>query len=54
MVRVKSDRATIHALWVAIRTSSYVPPRPPEPNAHQLMLFTRIMDELRSQVELEG
>ena len=25
-----------------------------EPNAHQLMLFTKTHDELRSQVELEG
>ena len=25
-----------------------------EPNAHQLMLFCRTIDELRSQVELEG
>ena len=25
-----------------------------EPNAHQLMLFTNTLDELRSQVELEG
>ena len=25
-----------------------------EPNAHQLMLFTKPLDELRSQVELEG
>ena len=25
-----------------------------EPNAHQLMLFTKTIDELRSQVELEG
>ena len=25
-----------------------------EPNAHQLMLFTKTLDELRSQVELEG
>ena len=24
------------------------------PNAHQLMLFTKTLDELRSQVELEG
>ena len=25
-----------------------------EPNAHQLMLFTKTLDDLRSQVELEG
>ena len=25
-----------------------------EPNAHQLMLFTKILDELRDQIELEG
>ena len=25
-----------------------------EPNAHQLMLFTKTLDELRSQLELEG
>ena len=25
-----------------------------EPSAHQLMLFTKTLDELRSQVELEG
>ena len=25
-----------------------------EPNPHQLMLFCRTIDELRSQVELEG
>ena len=25
-----------------------------QPNAHQLMLFTKTLDELRSQVELEG
>ena len=25
-----------------------------EPNAHQLMLFTKTLDELRAQVELEG
>ena len=25
-----------------------------EPNAHQLMLFTKTLDELRDQVELEG
>ena len=25
-----------------------------EPNAHQLMLFTKTLDELRSQVQLEG
>ena len=26
----KPDTATVHAQWVAIRTYSYVPPRPPE------------------------
>ena len=25
----KPDTATVHAQWVAIRTYSYVPPRPP-------------------------
>ena len=25
-----------------------------EPNAHQLMLFTKTLDEMRSQLELEG
>ena len=25
-----------------------------EPNAHQLMLFTKTLDELRDQIELEG
>ena len=31
----KPDAATDHAQWVAIRTYSYVPPRPPEPMTRQ-------------------
>ena len=27
----KPDTETVHAQWVAIRTYSYFPPRPPEP-----------------------
>ena len=32
------DTATVHAQWVAIRTYSYVPPRPPEPMTRRRML----------------
>ena len=34
----KPDTATVHAQWVAIRTYSYVPPRPPEPTTRRRML----------------
>ena len=34
----KPDTPTDHAQWVAIRTYSYVPPRPPEPIARRRML----------------
>ena len=34
----KPDTATVHAQWVAIRTYSYVPPRPPEPMTRRRML----------------
>ena len=34
----KPDKATVHAQWVAIRTYSYVPPRPPEPMTRRRML----------------
>ena len=34
----KPDTTTVHAQWVAIRTYSYVPPRPPEPMTRRRML----------------
>ena len=34
----KTDTATVHAQWVAIRTYSYVPPTPPEPMTRRRML----------------
>ena len=34
----KPDTATVHAQWVAIRTYSYVPPRPPQPMTRRRML----------------
>ena len=34
----KPDTTTVHAQWVAIRTFSYVPPRPPEPMTRRRML----------------
>ena len=34
----KPDTATIHAQWVAIRTYSYGPPRPPEPMTQRRLL----------------
>ena len=34
----KPDTATVHSQWVAIRTYSYVPPRPPEPMTRRRML----------------
>ena len=34
----KPDTATVHAQWVAIRTYSYVPPRPPEPMTRRRLL----------------
>ena len=34
----KPDTAIVHAQWVAIRTYSYVPPRPPEPMTRRRML----------------
>ena len=34
----KPDTATVHAQCVAIRTYSYVPPRPPEPMTRRRML----------------
>ena len=34
----KPDMATVHAQWIAIRTYSYVPPRPPEPMTRRRML----------------
>ena len=34
----KPDTSTVHAQWVAIRTYSYVPPRPPEPMTRRRML----------------
>ena len=34
----KPDTATVHAQWVAIRTYSYVPLRPPEPMTRRRML----------------
>ena len=34
----KLDTAMVHAQWVAIRTYSYVPPRPPEPMTRRRML----------------
>ena len=34
----KPDTATDHAQWVAIRTYSFVPPRPPEPMTRRQML----------------
>ena len=35
----KPVTATVHAQWVAIRTYSYVPPRPPEPMTRRRMLL---------------
>ena len=32
------DTATVYAQWVAFRTYSYVPPRPPEPMTRRRML----------------
>ena len=32
------DTATVHAQWVAIRTYSFVPPRPPEPLTRRRLL----------------
>ena len=37
-VKKYPDTATVHAQWVAIRTYSYVPPRPPEPMTRRWML----------------
>ncbi len=33
----KPSMAKVHAQWVAIRTYSYVPPRPPEPMTRRRM-----------------
>ena len=40
----KPDTATVHAQWVAIRTYSYVPPRPPEPMTRRRMLRHNAID----------
>ena len=34
----KPDTATVHAQWVAVRTYSWVPPRPPVPQTRRRML----------------
>ena len=34
----KPDSATVHVQWVAVRTYSWVPPRPPAPQARRRML----------------
>ena len=34
----KADSATVHAQWVAVRTYSWVPPRPPVPQTRRRML----------------
>ena len=34
----KPDMATVHAQWVATRTYSYIPPRPPEPMNRRRLL----------------
>ena len=34
----KPDSATVHAQWVAVRTYSWVPPRPPVPQTRRRML----------------
>jgi hypothetical protein len=38
LYRLKPDPARVHARLVAIRTYSYVPPRPPEPMTRRRML----------------
>ena len=42
----KPDTATVHAQWVAIRTYSYVPPRPPEPMTRRRMLRHNVIEGL--------
>ena len=39
LYRLKPDPARVHARLVAIRTYSFVPPRPPEPMTWRLMLW---------------
>ena len=37
LCNLKTDTATVHAQWLAIRTNSYVPPCPPEPMTRRRM-----------------
>ena len=38
LCQFKPDSATVHAQWVAVRTYSWVPPRPPVPQTRRRML----------------
>ena len=38
LCQFKPDAATAHAQWVAVRTYSWVPPRPPVPQTRRRML----------------
>ena len=38
------DTATVHAHWVAIRTHSYVPSRPPEPMTRRRLLRHNVIE----------
>nr|WP_115093539.1 DUF1651 domain-containing protein [Synechococcus sp. UW106] len=38
LCQFKPDSATVHAQWVAVRTYSWVPPRPPVPHTRRRML----------------
>lgn len=38
VVQFKHDLATAHVQWVAVRTYSWVPPRPPVPQTRRRML----------------
>ena len=38
VVQFKPDASTVHAEWVAVRTYSWVPPRPPVPMTQRRML----------------
>jgi len=38
LCQFKPDSETVHAQWVAVRTYSWVPPRPPVPQTRRRML----------------
>ena len=54
LCQFKADMATVHAQWVAVRTYSWVPPRPPVPQTRRRMLRPNAIKTLGKMLKRAG